>query len=83
MIFGEIGLSGEVRVVNQGEARLKEAAKLGFARALLPKHLGKRDRSVAAGFTLTEVGHLQDLVALFADRGVDRPEEWAGTRSTP
>ncbi len=36
-VFGEIGLSGEVRAVGQAEARLKEAAKLGFARALVPK----------------------------------------------
>src|SRR6202008_4279874 len=33
VVFGEIGLSGEVRAVGQAEARLKEAAKLGFARA--------------------------------------------------
>jgi len=33
MFFGEIGLSGEVRAVAQSEARLKEAAKIGFKRA--------------------------------------------------
>jgi len=37
VIFGEIGLSGEVRAVGQMDARLKEAAKLGFARALCPR----------------------------------------------
>jgi len=36
VVFGEIGLSGEVRPVTQSAARLKEAAKLGFARAMLP-----------------------------------------------
>ena len=36
VFFGEIGLSGEVRQVTQSEARLKEAAKLGFAAACLP-----------------------------------------------
>jgi len=36
VVFGEIGLAGEVRAVGQAEARLKEAAKLGFGKALLP-----------------------------------------------
>jgi len=36
VVFGEIALSGDVRPAAQGEARLKEAAKLGFSRALLP-----------------------------------------------
>ena len=36
VIFGEVGLTGEVRPVTQAEARLKEAAKLGFEQACLP-----------------------------------------------
>jgi DNA repair protein RadA/Sms len=36
-IIGEIGLSGELRTVGQLPARLNEAAKLGFARVLIPK----------------------------------------------
>ncbi len=36
VVFGEVGLSGEVRAVGQAEARLREAAKVGFRRALLP-----------------------------------------------
>lgn len=35
-IFGEVGLSGEVRPVTRGIERLREAAKLGFARAIIP-----------------------------------------------
>ena len=35
--FGEIGLAGEVRPVQRGQERLKEAAKLGFTRAIVPK----------------------------------------------
>ncbi len=35
-VFGEIGLSGEVRAVARAEARLKEAAKIGFKRAVIP-----------------------------------------------
>ena len=42
VVFGEIGLSGEVRPVGHTEARLKEAAKLGFAEAWVPSGGGKR-----------------------------------------
>lgn len=35
--FGEVGLSGEIRPVQNGEERLKEAAKQGFTRAIIPK----------------------------------------------
>jgi DNA repair protein RadA/Sms len=35
-VFGEVGLSGEIRAVNQAEARLKEGEKLGFRKAVLP-----------------------------------------------
>jgi DNA repair protein RadA/Sms len=41
-VFGEAGLSGEVRAVAQAEARLKEAAKLGFEKAVIPA--GNADR---------------------------------------
>jgi len=64
-VFGEIGLSGEVRAVSQAEARLKEAAKLGFARALVPK-LGRAAKPGAAtGIVVRPIGHVQDLSALF------------------
>jgi DNA repair protein RadA/Sms len=35
--FGEIGLAGEVRPVQRGQERLREAAKLGFRLAIIPK----------------------------------------------
>ena len=35
-VFGEVGLSGEIRAVAQAEMRLKEAAKIGFERAVIP-----------------------------------------------
>ncbi len=35
-VFGEVGLSGEIRAVAQAEARLKEAAKIGFKKAVIP-----------------------------------------------
>jgi DNA repair protein RadA/Sms len=36
IVFGEVGLAGEIRPVPNGQERLKEAAKLGFGRALVP-----------------------------------------------
>ncbi len=37
IVFGEVGLSGEVRAVSQAEGRLREAARLGFTSAVLPR----------------------------------------------
>jgi len=37
-IFGEVGLAGEVRAINQAEIRIREAAKMGFSRCLMPKN---------------------------------------------
>ncbi|MBL0928881.1 MAG: DNA repair protein RadA [Alphaproteobacteria bacterium] len=60
VVFGEIGLSGEVRAVGQTEARLKEAAKLGFTKAFAPAR-GKRAVNVA-GMAPVEMRLLTDLV---------------------
>jgi DNA repair protein RadA/Sms len=67
--FGEISLSGAVRPVAQGPARLKEAAKLGFARAVVPE--AAREGG-AEGLKLTDVGNLSSLVAEIAARGRKR-----------
>jgi len=40
VVFGEVGLAGEVRATRHGERRLQEAAKLGFRRCVLPKGNG-------------------------------------------
>jgi len=45
--FGEVSLSGELRPVAHGALRLKEAAKLGFERALVPASLGKEGGAIA------------------------------------
>ena len=66
VIFGEISLSGEVRAVSQAELRLKEAAKLGFSRALAPPAPKQRKSPLE----VTEIGRLQELVELFATHGV-------------
>lgn len=57
VVFGEVGLSGEVRAVGRAETRLKEAAKLGFGQALCPP-LSVKGRDVA----LTSVSQLVQAV---------------------
>ena len=68
VFFGEVGLSGEVRQVAQMENRLREAHKLGFSAATLPRRVARGGRALAApeGLRLMEAGHLVDLVAEFA-----------------
>jgi DNA repair protein RadA/Sms len=67
--FGEISLSGAVRPVAQTSARLKEAAKLGFGRAVLPES-ARGDPGGDAGLSLNTIGGLTSLVADIAARGV-------------
>jgi DNA repair protein RadA/Sms len=65
VVFGEIGLSGEIRAVSQTDARLKEAGKLGFVRAVTPARRRGGRGQATGGIALQEIGHLRDLVALF------------------
>ncbi|HEV8391338.1 MAG TPA: DNA repair protein RadA [Dongiaceae bacterium] len=62
--FGEIGLSGEVRMVSQPELRLREAGKLGFRRVLMPRRrdTAKKERNGVSGVEILEIGHLQDVL---------------------
>ena len=64
VMFGEIGLSGEVRAVGQAPQRLKEAAKLGFTGAMTPP-AGARRGAKSEGMDIREIGHLRDLLAPF------------------
>jgi DNA repair protein RadA/Sms len=62
VVFGEIGLSGRVRPVSHTDARLKEAAKLGFGEAWIPAR-GQRDkRRSGDGIATVPIGHLSELV---------------------
>ncbi|TAK49917.1 MAG: DNA repair protein RadA [Xanthobacteraceae bacterium] len=69
VFFGEISLSGAVRPVAQAPARLKEAAKLGFARAYLPETVRADGAAGESGLTLNPVSGLTQLVAEIAARG--------------
>jgi DNA repair protein RadA/Sms len=60
VVFGEVGLSGEVRPVYNGEERLKEAAGLGFTRAIIPK--ANKPRQPIEGLVVKAVGDLQEAI---------------------
>lgn len=66
VIFGEIGLGGEVRAVSQTEIRLKEAAKLGFDLAILPA-TGRAARGANNDnlLQMRAIRRLEELVAVF------------------
>jgi DNA repair protein RadA/Sms len=68
--FGEVSLTGAVRAVGHMDQRLKEAAKLGFARAVVPAAAGEGDREVK-DMRLLPLTQLEELVALFATRSVE------------
>ena len=65
-MFGEISLSGDVRSVSRMDGRLKEAAKLGFRRALCPA-----EAEAPAGMALTRENRLADAVRRIGDGGWD------------
>ena len=60
VVFGEVGLAGEVRPVQRGQERLREAAKLGFTHAIVPK--ANRPKQPIEGMTVTAVERLADAV---------------------
>ena len=68
LFYGEVGLSGEIRAVSHAEARLKEAAKLGFKGAIVPKRRGKVTPS-PNGLKINELGHLAELALMFDSEG--------------
>lgn len=59
--FGEIGLAGEIRPVPYGEERLREAAKHGFRRAIVPA--ANRPRQAIDALQVTGVQRLSDAIA--------------------
>ena len=63
VIFGEVGLTGEVRAVSQPELRIKEAARLGFNRCILPQG-SLKNISPPKGMTLVGIRHASELLDL-------------------
>ena len=67
IVFGEVGLAGEIRPAPRGQERLKEAAKLGFSRALIPE--ANRPRQAIAGMEIIAVRRVDE--AFDALRGLE------------
>ena len=60
VVFGEVGLSGEIRPVQQGQERLAEAAKHGFKRAIVPE--ANKPRKPLAGMEVIGVTRLNEAL---------------------
>ena len=60
-MFGEVGLSGEVRAVNMALARVQEAKKLGFTRCIVPQVCMEQLKEVK-GIELVGVRSIQDII---------------------
>lgn len=65
--FGEVGLAGEVRPAPRGQERLKEAAKLGFSVAIVPK--ANAPKKPIEGLTLHAVERIEEAITVL--RGLD------------
>jgi DNA repair protein RadA/Sms len=57
LVFGEVGLAGEIRPVQRGQERLREAAKLGFKRAIIP--VGNRPKQAIDGIEIVPVARIE------------------------
>jgi len=62
VVFGEIGLAGEVRPAPRGQERLREAARLGFRRAIIPRANAPR-QPVADGLEIVAVERISEAVS--------------------
>ena len=60
IVFGEVGLAGEIRPAPRGQERLREAAKLGFMRALIP--LANKPKQALAGMEILGVRRVDEAI---------------------
>jgi DNA repair protein RadA/Sms len=60
LAFGEVGLAGEVRPAPRGQDRLKEAAKLGFSVAIVPK--ANAPKKPVEGLTIHAVARIEEAI---------------------
>lgn len=65
--FGEIGLAGEIRPAPRGQERLREAAKLGFRRAVIPR--ANAPRQAPEGLQIHVVDRVENMLAVLDDDG--------------
>ena len=64
IVFGEVGLSGEVRAVSQAELRISEAKRMGFRHVVLPKKNYQQIADKAMGIQLYTAESLGDALRL-------------------
>jgi len=63
VLIGEVGLSGELRWVGQMNARLREAAKLGFRRAVIPRRV-RSNEPLPEGIEIQQARSLREALHL-------------------
>ena len=66
VLFGEVGLTGEIRPVQAGEERIDDAAKHGFSHAIVP--VANAPRKPIKGIKVTAVKHLSDAISALLDQ---------------
>ncbi len=66
IVFGEVGLTGEIRPAPRGQERLREAAKLGFTHALIPKN--NAPRQAIPGIEVTAIERVEQAIDYLRDR---------------
>lgn len=71
VVFGEVGLAGEVRPVQRGLERLREARELGFTRAVMPR--ANRPKGGSAGIEVVAVKRVTDALAVLDVDRLSRP----------
>lgn len=79
VLIGEIGLSGELRGIHKMGARLNEAQKLGFRKAIIPKIFRKQE-NLPKGIEIIEMRTLKD--ALRAAQSDTAPDDFSGGESS-
>ena len=66
IVFGEVGLTGEIRPAPRGQERLREAAKLGFTHALIPK--ANAPRQAIAGIEVAAINRVEQAIDFLRNR---------------
>ena len=63
IVFGEIGLTGEIRAVSHADMRIKEADKMGFSRGIIPNNCMKQTMGVK-GIEMTGISSLKQIMTI-------------------
>ncbi len=85
VLIGEVGLSGELRMVGQMSARLREAAKLGFRTAIVPRRIRRSGEPWPEGIQIIEARSLREALshALIQEAADGQKEAAPPAKKTP